>query len=1005
VISFERFFTRIHGHDPYPWQRRLATRCAAGELPSVIAVPTGSGKTATVDALLWALASQAERPAAERTVGTRIVWAIDRRILVDEVHDHAERLAHELADALAAPRHELQPVAAALARLGGGGIPLVATRWRGGIEPDRVVPAPSQPQVITSTVAQAASRLLFRGYGVAMRSRALAAGLIGTDTTICLDEAHLAEPFRETIAAIGELRDPTGALPALRAITLTATPPEPRADDTLVLDADDRADLALRRRLHGVKRAMLVEPQESGDRARVAALVDATLGHVERGAATVACVVNTVQQARAVQGALQAALTRHRADEEIACELLVGPQRQFDRRDFLRGSGARLFDREAGSSRVVCVATQTFEVGLDADVDALVTESASASALVQRLGRLNRTGASTTAHATIVRDAGSWLYGEDEELAWRWLRAAERDGGIDVSVAALDALLPLPRASEPPGAPLLPEETVERLVCSDGALGPWQDLDIEPYWRGAEQRPAADVSICWRADLRPELRTIAANAYRELLLDLVPPQRDELLTLSLRAAQALLVSLRPAGSRAAAAKAALADGDVEGGEAPGRAPEHQAETRGVPFLIMRGDAVRHGAFDRAALNLLLPGDLRAGDVVVLPAGAAADPLFGADDRAGDVAPADDGSVAPVRINPEALQQALGGERLGRRQWTRVSLACARVSRAVAVASSAAERELAVAGLVTALREQLPPHAGLDALAEQPPGLLSLRELGVAGLDGVPAFHPGDGEEPAAEAADEDLVDGSEERGDPLAVGREVQTTWVLTAAPVRRRDFADRPAGARGRPPALGDHLDAVAERAGHYADVAGLPQQLAETLRLAAAFHDLGKADPRIQAFYRRGVRTFGALPLAKSEFGADDRAGARIAGRLAGLPRKLHHERLSVAMVVTALDSGALALPDGVDRDLLLHLIAAHHGRGRPSPERPSAGSPPASFAFAHDRREWHGDGGDDDGWEHGTWAMRFFAAHRRYGAWTVAYLEALLMLADRAVSAEGS
>ena len=86
----------------------------------MIALPTGAGKTTAVDALVWALANQAERPAAERTVGVRIVWAIDRRILVDEVHGHACALAVRLAKAQEEDGDPLHEVAANLAALAGG---------------------------------------------------------------------------------------------------------------------------------------------------------------------------------------------------------------------------------------------------------------------------------------------------------------------------------------------------------------------------------------------------------------------------------------------------------------------------------------------------------------------------------------------------------------------------------------------------------------------------------------------------------------------------------------------------------------------------------------------------------------------------------------------------------------------------------------------------------------------------------------------------------------------
>ncbi|MGH3949856.1 MAG: DEAD/DEAH box helicase family protein, partial [Pseudonocardiaceae bacterium] len=133
MIDFGEFFRAVQvgdsdpalgdhqeAHAPYPWQRRLAERCAHDHPPAVIAVPTGTGKTMTIDALVWALAHQAERPAAERTVGVRIVWAIDRRIIVDEVHEHARALAETLTRALEDRSDALHDVASRLARLSGG---------------------------------------------------------------------------------------------------------------------------------------------------------------------------------------------------------------------------------------------------------------------------------------------------------------------------------------------------------------------------------------------------------------------------------------------------------------------------------------------------------------------------------------------------------------------------------------------------------------------------------------------------------------------------------------------------------------------------------------------------------------------------------------------------------------------------------------------------------------------------------------------------------------------
>jgi CRISPR-associated endonuclease/helicase Cas3 len=198
MIDFRSFFSAVRARDeqtappPYPWQIALAERLAAGDPPRAISVPTGCGKTATIEALVWALCRQADRRPHERTVGVRTVWAIDRRILVDEVHEQARHIADRLRKAREDATDVLHDAAQRLASYTGGhSEPLNAMRWRGQVRVEPRAHHPLQPQLITSTIAQVGSRLLFRGYGVGERSLALEAALAGVDCNICLDEAHL----------------------------------------------------------------------------------------------------------------------------------------------------------------------------------------------------------------------------------------------------------------------------------------------------------------------------------------------------------------------------------------------------------------------------------------------------------------------------------------------------------------------------------------------------------------------------------------------------------------------------------------------------------------------------------------------------------------------------------------------------------------------------------------------------------------------------------------------
>ena len=93
---------------------------------------------------------------------------------------------------------------------------------------------------------------------------------------------------------------------------------------------------------------------------------------------------------------------------------------------------------------------------------------------------------------------------------------------------------------------------------------------------------------------------------------------------------------------------------------------------------------------------------------------------------------------------------------------------------------------------------------------------------------------------------------------------------------------------------------------------------------------------------------------------------------------------------------------MPSAGDKDLIRLLIGTHHGRGCPFP--PVLNDPdPVEISFtcggeAIATSSDHGLYRLDSGWVDLFWKMV-----RRYGWWGVAYLEALLITADRTVSAQ--
>jgi CRISPR-associated endonuclease/helicase Cas3 len=196
----------------------------------------------------------------------------------------------------------------------------------------------------------------------------------------------------------------------------------------------------------------------------------------------------------------------------------------------------------------------------------------------------------------------------------------------------------------------------------------------------------------------------------------------------------------------------------------------------------------------------------------------------------------------------------------------------------------------------------------------------------------------------------------------------------------------------------LGEHTRGVTRWVMSFATLLGLGDGLSLALSRAAESHDLGKADPRFQ--YLLYGDEPGDVLLAKSGRDLDTHERSEV-HRLSGLPKGFRHEFLSVALVRRQRD--LLAGLDERQAELAEHLIGTHHGRGRPFVPviAETDGAEPVCFSWSDrqleaspNHRLWHLEAG---------WADRFWELVARHGLWGLAYLEAVLRLADGARSAE--
>lgn len=974
--DFAAFFEEVHGSTPFPWQTRLLRQVAAGgEWPNVLDLPTGAGKTAAIDVAVFHLALEAGCNAARRAP-VRIAFVVDRRLVVDDAFARAQKLG----DRLAAPQGPVtMRVAEQLKRLSGDGPPLIARRLRGGIpHEDDWARTPAQPTVLCSTVDQVGSRLLFRGYGVSDSMKPVHAGLIGSDCLILLDEAHLAEPFRQTLEWVHRYRGKNWrqvetAAPWGAAL-LTATPSQ-KPQGAFSLEGEDRRHPVLAKRLNVSKPARLVDgtkigakPEEAtdstdetdgGDRdliRRTAIIVKEVQGAIEHFNGTlcpvIGVVVNRVARARAVFKRLTEEICPEKAD----CLLLIGPARPVDRDNVAN----QLAPIRTGAERtlvkpLILVATQCIETGVDIDLDALITEAAPLDALRQRFGRLNRAGRNIVPYAAVVVTRSDIsaryddpVYGRAIKLAWDYLTEAAKkercEKIVDFGLNAFEVRMETDALSPRADAPVLLPAHLDLL--SQTSPIPAADPEVSLYLHGLARQPDS-ITVVWRADIDP--RKNRDEDIRRLLM-IVPPRSLEAIELPLWAVRRWLM-------QEGRTLAHLAD-------VPTPPPEENesARPRGKGRIFRwKGNDERSCWID--------PSALRPGETIIVPTCYGGVDEFGwnpeyeelAVDVGREAAEPFAGRRFAVRVAPgllgesvteNALASALAGAISDRWQDLRMALADLNLPEEIEndlVALDDANRKRSVT-------------AYLDLYGEDgdcPRGVVFVAPFGIRGKK-------------------------REEDGRP-------NTTEDDTAG------------STPGYSLTLTQHSKDVEIKAGAFADTLGLPAARVADLKLAGFLHDAGKADPRVQAWLHYDDPLGPDLDESEAILAKSDRPLPRAARAGSGLPKAWRHEAFSVRL---ALHAARFAAAGDQDLELVLWLVGTHHGHGRPffphsdpaeaTPQRlpnvpglPSElppGAGPQSLAF-----DWHGL----------DWPTLFSRLKARYGVWELARLEAILRLADHRAS----
>lgn len=440
--EFSTWFEALAGCPPMLWQQRLflehLTNRDADNLPTSIDLPTGLGKTMVM--AIWLIA-RAVNPALPR----RLVYVVDRRAVVDQ----ATTLAEELREML---EHLDLKKELGLKRA----LPISTLRGQ-HVDNKEWLEDPAAPAIVVGTVDMIGSRLLFEGYGTSRKMRPYHAGLLGADTLIVLDEAHLVPPFErllETICrgdnsfGVGDYAL-AGIVPPFRLLSLSATG-RSTAKKPFELDAADFKDELVHKRLTAKKRLSIVPISEAD--ALHEKLADAAWEIAGNATVPVRVLVYCNSRVTAVKTRDAIAKKSGKPKEgtvPVSSELFVGERRNFDRvkaeqklktLGFIAGSGA------SNSVPAFVIATSAGEVGVDLDADHMVCDLVAWERMIQRFGRVNRRGEGD-AKIVVIKQSLKPTTAEKKAIE---KASAERSDKEQKTVAAFEAKIAIAEATAVP---------------------------------------------------------------------------------------------------------------------------------------------------------------------------------------------------------------------------------------------------------------------------------------------------------------------------------------------------------------------------------------------------------------------------------------------------------------------------------------------------------------------------------------------------------------------------
>lgn len=186
MTDFDQWFQRATGCRPFPYQRRFAE---AAELPQLVNVPTGMGKTAMA-VLGWLWRRRFCGKEIRKVTPRRLVYCLPMRVLAEQTEGQAKKWLTEL------KKHYPKEMAQ----------PLNIHILMGGEDEGDWDIHPERDQIIIGTQDMLLSRALNRGYAATRSRWPMQFGLLNKDCLWVFDEIQLMGAGLSTTAQLEAFR-------------------------------------------------------------------------------------------------------------------------------------------------------------------------------------------------------------------------------------------------------------------------------------------------------------------------------------------------------------------------------------------------------------------------------------------------------------------------------------------------------------------------------------------------------------------------------------------------------------------------------------------------------------------------------------------------------------------------------------------------------------------------------------------------------------------------------